>query len=565
MSLLEPGPNSVTPPTRRQFLSFGIRTRMLLMMMGLLIGVVVTLSGIGLSIQEDSLEEETERRIQSMRNHLIESGHVFAQMIQADAENDVAAYNFSHLRHTLLAINEWQGYAILTNREGVVFIDTRHPENEQRKLDDEASQFALAQTEITHRDYEDYLEYILPIQFGQSAWGVIRLGYSLAPLKQAILQSKNEIESARSQMILWDVAIVALFISMGSIIVYIVASNFTRPIVRLTESVTELARGHYDRVQELLGQYKTDRNHLRSPDEIDRLTFSFMHMGREIQKSHRALEEYSQTLEEKVEIKSNELLEAYQKQRELEERVFQESLKQARNIQMSMMSTHFPRIASGSSIDLFAQIEPAREVGGDFYDFFFLDPKTLLVTIADVCDKGMPAALFMVMVKTTIRAFAYEYRSPSAILKAVNPEVCRDNHAMMFATIFLAIMDLETGVVTYANGGHNDPVFMGRDGTTRLINGKSSLALGILEETEYEDETLILDHQEGILFYTDGVTESMSAEQELYGERRLLELLEGDFDPDASSLSNKVLTAVRKHAEGAEQSDDITILALRRV
>lgn len=564
MSSNDRSQDTSTPLFKKKLFSFGIRTRMLLMMMGLLIGVVVTLSGIGLSIQERSLEEETERRIVTMRNHLLESGQVFAQMIQADAENDVAAYNFSHLRHTLLAINEWQGYAILTNRQGVVFIDTRHPENEQQTLDDEASRFALEQTEISHRDYEDYLEYILPIHFGQTAWGVIRLGYSLAPLKQAILQSKNEIESARTQMILWDLAIVGLFISLGSIIVYVVASNFTRPIVRLTESVTELARGHYDRVQELLGQFRTDRNHLRSPDEIDRLTFSFMHMGREIQKSHRALEEYSQTLEQKVEIKSNELLEAYQKQRELEERVLQESLKQARNIQMSMMSTHFPRVESGSSIDLFAQIEPAREVGGDFYDFFFLDPKTLLVTIADVCDKGMPAALFMVMVKTTIRALAYEHRSPAAILKAVNPEVCRDNHAMMFATIFLAIMDLETGQVTYANGGHNDPVFMGRDGKSRLINGKSSLALGILEDTEYEDETLLLDHQEGILFYTDGVTESMSVEDQLFGETRLLALLEGDFDPDAGVLSNKVLSAVRQHAEGAEQSDDITILALRR-
>lgn len=537
---------------------------MLLMMMGLLIGVVLTLSVIGVSLQERSLEAETERRIVTMRNHLIESGQVFAHMIQADAENDVAAYNFSHLRNTLLAINEWQGYAILTNRQGLVFIDTRHPENEQQTLDDEASRFALEQTGMTHRDYEDNLEYILPIQFGQSPWGVIRLGYSLEPLKQAISQSKDEIESAKTEMILWAIGIVGLFLSIGSVIVYFVASNFTRPIVRLTESVTELARGHYDRVQELLGHYLTDRNHLKSPDEIDRLTFSFMHMGREIQKSHHALEEYSQTLEQKVEIKSNELLEAYQKQRELEERVLQESLKQARNIQMSMMSTHFPRLTSGSSIDLYAQIEPAREVGGDFYDFFFLDPKTLLVTIADVCDKGMPAALFMVMVKTTIRALAYEHRSPAAILKAVNPEVCRDNHAMMFATIFLAIMDLETGQVTYANGGHNDPVFMGRDGKTRLINGKSSLALGILEDTEYEDETLLLDHKEGILFYTDGVTESMSAEDQLFGETRLLALLEGDLDPDAGSLSNKVLSAVRQHAEGAEQSDDITILALRR-
>ncbi len=539
--------------------------RMLLMMMGMLIGVVLTLSAIGLSIQEHSLEEETDRRIVTMRNHLIESGHVFSQMIKADAENDVAAYNFSHLRQTLLVLNDWDGYALLTNREGIAFIDTRHPENEQKKQDDEPTRFALSQTELTHRDYEDYLEYILPIQFGQSAWGVIRLGYPLAPLKQAIVQSKLEIESARTQMILWNLAIVALFISIGSVIVVLVSANFTRPIIRLTESVAELAHGHYDRVQELLGQFRSERNALKSPDEIDRLTFSFMRMGREIQKSHQALEEYSQTLEEKVEIKSNELLEAYQKQRELEERVLQESLKQARNIQMSMMSTHFPRMKSGSSVDLYAHIEPAREVGGDFYDFFFLDAKTLLVTIADVCDKGMPAALFMVMVKTTIRAFAYEHRSPAAILRSVNPEVCRDNHAMMFATIFLAIMDLETGQVTYANGGHNDPVFIGKNGKTQLINGKSSLALGIMEDTEYEDETFTLDHGEAIVFYTDGVTESMSAEEALYGEERLLALLTDDIDSDAESLSGRVLGAVRKHAEGAEQSDDITILALRRV
>lgn len=241
----------------------------------------------------------------------------------------------------------------------------------------------------------------------------------------------------------------------------------------------------------------------------------------------------------------------------------QESLKLSRSIQMGMLSTAFPRFSRNSPVDLYAYMEPAREVSGDFYDFFYLNDKILLIVIGDVSDKGVPAALFMVMVKTLIRAIAKQHRTPQQILAALNPELCRDNDAAMFVTLFLALYDLDSRKFTYSFGGHNPPLHLSRDGSVSWLQGESGMALGIFDDAAFSAQTVSLQPGDSVLLYTDGVSEAMDTDNNAFGEERLSTLLDGNPGSDAQQLVETVIAAVTGFVRGAEQSDDITLLALR--
>ena len=246
----------------------------------------------------------------------------------------------------------------------------------------------------------------------------------------------------------------------------------------------------------------------------------------------------------------------------VEQELLQESLKLSRDIQMSMLSSNFPRASASCPIDLFAYMLPAREVGGDFYDFFYLTPTTLLITIGDVSGKGVPAALFMVMAKTLIRAIAKHETAPEKILNSLNPELCRDNDAAMFVTLFLATFDLNTGLLRFSSGGHNPPLVLRQTGSAEYLQGHTGTALGILDLITYQEESIQLRPGDAIMLYTDGVTEAMNHDFELFTEPRLQQELQNQALHNAEQLTEKVLAAVNQFADGAEQSDDITLLTL---
>ncbi|WP_052700553.1 PP2C family protein-serine/threonine phosphatase [Methylocucumis oryzae] len=241
----------------------------------------------------------------------------------------------------------------------------------------------------------------------------------------------------------------------------------------------------------------------------------------------------------------------------------QESLKLSRSIQMGMLSTVFPRFSEGYNIDVFAFMEPAREVSGDFYDFFQLDADTLLLVIGDVSDKGVPAALFMVMVKTLIRAMAKHYQQPEQILAALNPELCRDNDAAMFVTLFVATLDMKTGLLCYSFAGHNPPMHILANSDVVMLTGDSGMALGIFDFAQFKQQSLVLKPGDSVLLYTDGISEAMNTEQQAYGEHRLQALLTRLNQGNAEQMVRGVLDDVSAFTLGAEQSDDITLLALK--
>ena len=247
----------------------------------------------------------------------------------------------------------------------------------------------------------------------------------------------------------------------------------------------------------------------------------------------------------------------------LEKQRIEESLKLAADIQMGMLPSTFPAFPERNDFDLFAGIIPAKEVGGDFYDFFLVDKKHLCFVIGDVSGKGIPAALFMALTKTQIKASSSRRRTPGDILFRANNDLCHENESSMFCTLFYGIMNTETGEVTYANAGHNPPYIIKKGCESVQIESTGGIALGVMEEMEFESATFNLSKGDSIFLYTDGVNEAMNEADEEYSYERLEDYLKENSTGSITDMVNKNLESVKEFAGTAPQSDDITVLALQ--
>ena len=250
------------------------------------------------------------------------------------------------------------------------------------------------------------------------------------------------------------------------------------------------------------------------------------------------------------------LIEAY-----VEKERMEEALKLAHDIQMSMLPKIFPPFPKRHEFEIFATIAPAKEVGGDFYDFFFIDDDHLCFAVGDVSGKGVPASLFMAVTKTLFKATAGNGGAPGEILARLNAEICRDNESCMFVTFFCAILNIRTGQVDYSNGGHNLPYYLHRDGVSPLENA-GGRALGVVEQSAYISGRMVLSPGEALLLYTDGVTEAMDSRETLYSDQRLERFLASNRSSSPRQIIGDLVSDVRHFAGGAPQSDDITVLAL---
>ncbi len=231
----------------------------------------------------------------------------------------------------------------------------------------------------------------------------------------------------------------------------------------------------------------------------------------------------------------------------------------ARDIQLGLIPSTFPPFPDRDDIELHGLIRPAREVGGDFYDFFMLDEDYLCLAIGDVSGKGVPASLFMAVTRTLLRAHARMRVPPAEALKRINNQLARDNDSCMFTTMFLAIVSLKSGLVHYANGGHNAPILV-RKGKASLIECPPGCALGPFEGVLFEDGKIQTQPGDVLLFYTDGVTEAHLGEQALFGEEKLLRLAENAAS--LGDMNENIYTQVMAYQK-QEQFDDVTLLAWR--
>ena len=235
----------------------------------------------------------------------------------------------------------------------------------------------------------------------------------------------------------------------------------------------------------------------------------------------------------------------------------------ATQIQKGMLPCTFPAFPDREDFDIYATMQAAKEVGGDFYDFFFVDKHTLAVVIADVSGKGVPAALFMVIAKTLINNNARSENGPKEIFETVNNLLCENNDSCMFVTAFMGYYDLRTGRFVYVNAGHNPPLLKRADGDFRFLKGKPSLFLAGMENTTYREDEIVLGAGDVLYLYTDGVTEAMNSEHEMFSEERLFTVANRYKDRSIRDLLSSINQEVKNFEDGMEQSDDITMLALK--
>ena len=239
----------------------------------------------------------------------------------------------------------------------------------------------------------------------------------------------------------------------------------------------------------------------------------------------------------------------------------QNELDVASGIQQSILPTVFP---SRDDYQIYASMEPARNVGGDFFDVVRLEGNRVGLAIADVSDKGVPAALFMMSSRTWMKGAAISSPEPGTVLGEVNALLHEDNETQMFVTVLYAVYDPETGEFTYASGGHDAPLLVHPDGSSELLPLTGGIALGIVSDLAYGQNSVVLDHEDTLVLYTDGVTEAMNGEGEQFGIERLRKVFSDRAPKDANEAAHKIFEAVNTFADGAAQSDDITCLTLRR-
>jgi sigma-B regulation protein RsbU (phosphoserine phosphatase) len=335
----------------------------------------------------------------------------------------------------------------------------------------------------------------------------------------------DEIEEENTR---FSVLIALLSAAMLCLVYYVISKLINVPIKRLTLDVSRLALGNLD-----------TRIEINSKDELGLLAQTFNKMTSDL----------------KISIEENA------RERVEKERIEAE-LNVAAEIQASMLPGIFPPFPNRTEFDLYASMLPAREVGGDFYDFYFIDKDNLAVVIADVSGKGVPAALFMVIAKTLIKDYSPS-KSPKNVFESVNKKMCEGNEADMFVTAFMGIYNIPGSKFTYVNAGHNPPLIKKHGSGYEFLETEPCFVLAWMKNAQYIEKEIVLNPGDVLYLYTDGVTEAMNKDRELFSERRLLEALNANRDSQPQALLSAIKREVDNFADGTEQADDITMLALK--
>ena len=342
----------------------------------------------------------------------------------------------------------------------------------------------------------------------------------------------------RSQLTseLWSLMSMAIY-GLALMIVLIIAltlyvsSRLSRPIKTLSAAVSDVARGKLD----------TSIEKIYSMDELGRLSVGFNRMLKNLKKQ--------------VEIQS---------QQTAARQMVEKELQVARETQQALLPSEFPPFPERREFQLHAVSKAARHVAGDFFDFFLINPRTLVFVIADVSGKGMSAALVMAVTRTIVRNLAENGKTPARILAETN-ELLRESHGgSAFVTIFLGIYNTNSGRIMYANGGHSPPLLVDRHGNARSVGEATGTIVGMLENQEYANAEMRLLPGETLLLFTDGITEARSPGGEFYGEGRIRAFLEANHGKSAEALCDTLEKEICDFQK-MNLADDLTILALRRI
>lgn len=350
------------------------------------------------------------------------------------------------------------------------------------------------------------------------------IGWSVCTVcpSQIILQDLDS--TSRKIIYTFLVGMLVLFL-----IVYSIIRRLTSPLEKFSQAAREIATGRFD----------IQIPQVRSHDEIRHLHDSLIYM-------QNSLSNYVNELRETTASKEH----------------IESELSIAREIQMGMIPKIFPPYPDRNDVDLHAILQPAKEVGGDLYDFY-MDGNHLYFLIGDVSGKGVPASLFMAITRSLFRTLSQHVLSPAKIVTDMNNSISDTNESNMFVTLIVGILDLETGKLKLSNAGHNPPILIQTDGHVSFVEFKTQIFAGVIEDFVYVDEEITLEKGSKLFLYTDGVTEAENTDKELYGEEKLMATLSDNASSNVRTTVDVVVSSIVNHVKEAEASDDLTILLIQ--
>ena len=330
------------------------------------------------------------------------------------------------------------------------------------------------------------------------------------------------------QHVVWFLGIMGILFVL--IVTALITHSIVRPLRALASASEVIAEGNLD----------VNLPAVKGRDEVGTLTASFQNMATSLKKY---IADLTRTTAEKERIESE--------------------LSVAREIQMDMLKHVFPPFPDIPEFDIYAVIKPARAVGGDLYDFFFMDDDHLCFTIGDVAGKGVPASLMMAVTQTLIETHGTGGLDPGKILERVNKHISKDNPSCMFVTLFMGVLNIRTGKLTYCSGGHNPPVLLSLKGKIGPLELTGGIPLGLEEAFTFGHRTILLEKGDTLFLYTDGVTEAMNGEGQFFTEERLEQVLKDLRNLPISEMAAGVMKEIDAFVGTAPQADDITMLVLR--
>lgn len=417
-----------------------------------------------------------------------------------------------------------QGYAMIVSKQGRFLA---YPDKERIMRDTIGQLNAELGRRMTAGE-DGFLRTTDPVG-GRSAW-VAFVPVQSGELSLALVYPESELmaQAFGLQAELIILGVIGFAVMLVTII--LIARSVSRPMRELVHAAQQIAQGDFD--------HRIDTH---APfEEVRHLTLAFKKMTRDLRMRLRELH-YTTTLKERLE----------------------GELSGARSIQMSLLPKTFPAFPDRPEIDIHAMVRPAREVGGDFYDYYFNDDGRLCLVIGDVSGKGMPAAVFMAAAKSSLKARAARAWNAAEIVSSANRELCEGNVSQMFVTLLVALLDVETGDFELCNAGHPPPQIVKRNGEVVPVEGGGGVALGVLRSCRYTVVKWRLAPGDTLFFFTDGVTEALNPEREFYSSTRLRTLLRSAGASSAQALTRRVVQDVRNFCEERDQADDIAVLAVR--
>jgi sigma-B regulation protein RsbU (phosphoserine phosphatase) len=344
-----------------------------------------------------------------------------------------------------------------------------------------------------------------------------------------VIFPENELYSGLNNLSL-IILVIGIF-GLGFIIFTVtsVSRKLVRPLKSLAKAAGEIGSGNFN----------ANLPEITSEDEIGELNNSFQKMQLEL---NNYIENLKKTTSDKEKIESE--------------------LRIAHKIQMDMLPKIFPPFPNREDVDLHAFLFPAKEVGGDLYDFFFIDDSKLVVLIGDVAGKGVPASLFMAVTRTLIRSKMMKGSSTNEVVAQINRDLMENNDSKLFVTLLLCIIDIDERTMEYTNAGHNPPYIVSKNGETTQLQDRHGMAVGLFDMKPYTFSTYELKEGDKFVLYTDGINEAMDEEHNLYDYERFESVLKQIPQLTAKESTNMILQDIRSFTKNAEQSDDLTLMVV---